>query len=214
MSFSIRKLLGVAVGIILIGLTSQVQAVPVNYQFTGTITGSLDLGGGLLNFNNAPLTVTGMTLDDADVNPIVEAGNYSAMSTYSIGGVGVFITDGSTGEFYFQFLDIGSGLINQAGLTNADGSDGFGAVVFAGIAPGDPNAGAVPLGGPIVPDATGVQPRTLTNLAAHTLSFLGGDIVISEFSVVAKRLPEPGTLAIFALGLAGLGFLRRAKRCP
>ena len=55
MSFSIRKLLGIAVGITLIGLTSQVQAVPVNYQFTGTITGSLDLGGGLLNFNNAPL---------------------------------------------------------------------------------------------------------------------------------------------------------------
>ena len=50
--------------------------------------------------------------------------------------------------------------------------------------------GAVPLDGPIGPDATGVQARTLTNLAGHTLSFLAGDLAISEFSVVAKRLPR------------------------
>ena len=129
------------------------------------------------------------------------------MSTYSIGGVGDFITDGSTGEFYFQFLDIGSGLINQAGLTNADASAGIAPIVFAGISPGDPSAGALPLGGPIVPDGTNVMARTLTNLAGHTLSFLDDNVAISEFTVVAKA-PEPGTMAIFALGLAGLGFVR------
>ena len=210
MLLTVERPLGAAVVIVLLGLISPVQAVPINYQFVGTVTGALDLGGGPLNFSNAPLTVTGMTLDDTDVNPVAERGNYSAMSTYSIGGVGDFVTDGSTGEFYFQFLDSGSGLINQAGLTDADANAGFAPIVFAGIAPGDASAGAVPLGGPIVPDNTGVMARTLTNLAGHTLSFLAGDIVISEFSVVAK-LPEPGTLAIFALGLAGLGFVRHRR---
>ncbi len=170
----------------------------------------MDLGGGLLSFSNAPLTVTGMTLDDTDVNPFAERGNYSAMSTYSIGGFGDFVTDGSTGEFYFQFLDIGSGLISQAGLTNADANTGFAPIVFAGIAPGDASAGAVPLGGPIVPDDTGVLARTLTNLAGHTLSFLDGNVAISEFTVLAKA-PEPGTLAIFAFGLTGLAFVRNRR---
>ena len=213
MLFTVKRLLGAAVGVALIGLASAAQAVPINYQFIGTITGSLDLGGGPIFFNNAALTVNGMTLSDTDLNPDPQIGNYSAMSTYSIGGIGDFVTDGSTNETYFQVLDLGLGLIDQVGLTDAAANAGFSPILNAGIAPGDPNAGAIAIGGPFVPDITFTLARVLTNLSGHTLAFANGGIEIAEFSAFAKvQVPEPGTLAIFAVGLAGLGFLRRRAR--
>ena len=213
MLFTVKRLLGAALGVALIGLASAAQAVPINYQFIGTITGSLDLGGGPIFFNNAALTVNGMTLSDTDLNPDPQLGNYSAMSTYSIGGIGDFVTDGSTDETYFQVLDLGLGLITQVGLTNAAANAGFSPILNAGLAPGDPNGGALAIGGPFVPDLTGHVARVWTNLAGHSLTSAIGGIEISEFSAFAKvQVPEPGTLAIFAVGLAGLGFLRRRAR--
>ena len=155
-----------------------------------------------------------MTLSDTDLNPDPQIGNYSAMSTYSIGGIGDFVTDGSTGETYSQFLSLGPGLITQVGLVDAATLVGLGPTLFAGTAPGDPNAGAIAIGGPFVPDTTITIGRVLTNLAGHTLTIAGFfDVEISQFSAFAKvQVPEPGTLAIFAVGLAGLGFLRRRGR--
>ena len=211
MLFTVKRLLGAALGVALIGLTSTAQAVPINYQFIGTITGSLDLGGGPIFFNNAALTVNGMTLSDTDLNPDPQLGNYSAMSTYSIGGIGDFVTDGCTDETYFQFFNFALGLITQVGLVDAATLVGFGPTLNAGLAPGDPNGGILAIGGPFVPDFTSTAARVLTNLAGHSLTFANGGIEISEFSAFAK-VPEPGTLAIFAVGLAGLGFMRRRGR--
>ncbi|NKB58453.1 MAG: PEP-CTERM sorting domain-containing protein [Alphaproteobacteria bacterium] len=204
----------IVVGIAAVLLTtSAARAVLVNYNLVGTVSGSLDFGGGAQEFTDAALTVTGMTLSDVDTFAPTDGGFYAAMSTYSIAGIGDFTTDDSTGEAYFQFANNG-GLIFQVGVTAVVPADnGIGPLIFdinGNIGPGDADNGAVALGGPFIPDATGFADRTLTNLAGHTLFLDAANI--SEFSVFAKELPEPGTLVLFGLGLVGLGLSVRRRK--
>ena len=41
--------------------------------------------------------------------------------------------------------------------------------------------------------------------------FIGNGVIIGQWEIIDSRVPLPSTLALFGLGLAGLGFARRKK---
>ena len=47
--------------------------------------------------------------------------------------------------------------------------------------------------------------------SAQTIDFKGSRLVADDFSLKAIHTPEPGTLALLGMGLAGIGALRRRK---
>jgi PEP-CTERM motif len=206
--------LAVAFAAALVLLPVSANAVPalVNYTFVGTTVGEGTLLNGVSVGIDKGFTITGMTLTDSDTNSDPTTGTYSAMSTYDFGAGGIFTTDASTGETFYQ-LGIDTLLdttISQVGLVDPGINVGF-FVDFPGIAGlmASVNTGAVALGGPHTPSTTFSGMRLLENSLGDKL--LLEEVTITSFTIVNK-IPEPATLVIFGVGLVGLGLMRRRRR--
>jgi hypothetical protein len=113
------------------------------------------------------------------------------------GGSHVRVFSGSTGSFlrdFFAFDDAFRGGVSvAAGDVNGDGK----ADIVVGAGPG---------GGPVVKVYDGATGELLDTFLAFDAGFAGGVFV------AAAPVPEPSTVLLMALGLAGLGVAARRRR--
>ena len=183
-----KSLAAIALGFLACTGTAQAAAVmsfeQVGADVVGTLSGSLDL--------------TGMT----------SAGLYTAANPYIDPSQGVFGT-GAGGAYQDGYLQQVSGAAFGAGgptVATATSGDavflwGLGTNLWLpdGYASGDALSGTVTFGGSSF-TSLGVDPGD------HVFTLASGDTLTVSFNTT---VPEPGDLALVALGLSALGLARR-----
>lgn len=202
--------------------TASANAVLLNYDFdifVGEYSYRDSSGTLIVNSSGEHITVSGMTTSDIDIQPSGGLGFYTTMATFGLGGGLQFETDATSDIIYAQ-RDDGSEII-LVGLTSSSGAQGFSTAVAPGDQPiGDADLGGVPIGINLIPFSPGSSPTWFLQNAAGEELFLNFSAQpvnstalppVLEYSVTAKAVSEPAVLAVFALGLVGLGVAARRR---
>ena len=85
-----------------LGFCHSAAAELVHFEFSGTVSGTLDVGGGAMAFNANPFTVVGDVTSTTDLSGDPNRGIFAATGTYNIAGIGTFVSDPG-GDYYSQY---------------------------------------------------------------------------------------------------------------
>jgi hypothetical protein len=204
-------------------LAGTCQAVPITFNFSGAVTrvnpgllGTFSIGQSIVGSYTFESTTPGQSFSPGGILDPSITYYPSVLTAYSASFGSYTVGLGGTGSYNRTFVvnhDPGSG----ADVYNVENVLPSGATV-AGLVPGsiffsfNDNTGSAL--------SNGSLPQTTDDLSAFgflahgALDFLaGGDLVRVEFliSSVSTSVAEPATLGLMALGLAGLGFVRRRR---
>ncbi len=145
------------------------------------------------------------TFTDVSANLTAGVTNYLHVRAYDVGGIAMFI-----GEFFLSDAGFAFGNGTQSMLTGDAGLQvsltGFGSGYSATSDLGPDGTG--PWGNrPNINDTA----RFVWSSDAYNHNEVFFSAAINPTDVPENDVPEPGTLAIFGMGLAGLGFMRRRR---
>jgi hypothetical protein len=211
-------------GLLAVGLLAgpmSAHSLPVVWELNGTVTSATGTFGALMDqtfvvlmgFDTSATLLATRTGGRFDPGARYEYDPSSVYFDVSIGGNPAVRYSASPGDLSNLFARDNSGDLASTELPVLDGYS------FLVQSPGGDGAGWVVRGsildivtGPALP--TNPDPRLL-DLETNVFSIrdLGGSAGGSVTSVArfSARVPEPGTLALLGLGLAGLGLSRRRK---
>jgi hypothetical protein len=195
---------------ITVGWTGGATAFPITFDFTADVT---FVDPGLASFFSVGETLTGSYTFES-TTPGVPSGptaDYPALTAFSVSGLNfsgswtggsIFVQDASTDEYFVSAL---TGFIG----TNA----GLGVLPTAGISMFDSTGTMLSsMLLPLVPPSLPADPRFVVDYHLGPETREDALATLTSLTLVPSPAPEPTTLALFGIALAGIALSYLRKR--